>query len=128
MLPLSVIVDPSDFSASPEYPFPIGRSRSRPVDRGSCTTTEPNHYAVVALDAAGLEFRGWDFKALDRAKAFAEHLRLKGLRVQVWARDEYGRRLLEVSPLAPRSSPRWRRCWYSASCRTDSVAHLGSRM
>ena len=33
------------------------------VARGQ-NAVEPNHYAVVALDAAGRELRGWDFKLL----------------------------------------------------------------
>jgi hypothetical protein len=96
MLPGSSIVDLTDFAASPDFTFPIGNSSSEPVDKSSGAATAPNHYAVVILDAVGLELRGWDFKTLEEAKAFGNQLCLKGLRVQVWARDDYGKRLAPI--------------------------------
>jgi hypothetical protein len=64
---------------------------------------EPNHYAVVTLDSTGVELRGWDFKKATDAKTFADRLRLKGLHVGIWARDEYGKKL---APLLPAGEPR----------------------
>jgi hypothetical protein len=105
VLPFPVVVDPADFSASPGYPFPIGGSSAQPMGESSCAATEPNHYAVVTVDAAGLALRGWDFRTLDQAKTFGDQLCRRGLRVQVWACDEYGRRLARI-----RAAPAPRRC------------------
>jgi hypothetical protein len=55
-----------------------------------------NHYAVVTVDAAGWEVNGWDFRTLDSAKTFGDQLRRKGLRVEVWARDKFGRKLARL--------------------------------
>jgi hypothetical protein len=96
VLPFSFIVDPAGFSASLAYTFQIGGSSAQPMDESSCAATEPSHYAVVTLDAAGLALRGWDFRTLDQAKTFGDQLRRTGLRVQVWARDEYGRGLARI--------------------------------
>jgi hypothetical protein len=67
---------------------------------------EPNHYAVVTLDSAGQELCGWDFRTLDEAKRFGDRLRLKGLRVELWARDEFGRKLARLLPEPAHSSKR----------------------
>jgi hypothetical protein len=58
-----------------------------------CPPIEPNHYAVIALDPAGREMCGWDFKLLAVAKAFADRVRQKHLRLEIWAQDEFGRAL-----------------------------------
>lgn len=58
-----------------------------------CPPIEPNHYAVIALNPAGREMCGWDFKMLAVAKAFADSVRQKYLRLEIWAQDEFGRAL-----------------------------------
>lgn len=58
-----------------------------------CPPIEPNHYAVIALNPVGKEMCGWDFKMLAVAKAFADSVRQKHLRLEIWARDEFGRAL-----------------------------------
>ena len=40
-----------------------------------CPPIEPNHYAVISLNPAGREMRGWDFKLLAMAKAIADSVR-----------------------------------------------------
>jgi hypothetical protein len=77
--------------------IPLG-PRARLVGKGRCLVPEPNHYAVVLLDAAGVELRGWDFKTLDVAMTFSDKLRLKHLSVEVWARDEFGTTLARRLP------------------------------
>ena len=62
---------------------------------------ERNHYAVVTVNAAGWELDGWDFKSLDSAKTFGDQLRRKGWRVEVWARDKFGRKLARLLPEPP---------------------------
>jgi hypothetical protein len=62
-------------------------------------TMGPNHYAVLMLDRAGHELLGWDYKSLRVAKIFAEKLRRKASRVEVWARDKFGNRLARLFPL-----------------------------
>lgn len=62
---------------------------------------EPNHYAVVALDAAGRESRGWDFKLLTRAEAFADELRERHPKVEIWAQDEYARTIASTGSGRP---------------------------
>jgi hypothetical protein len=59
---------------------------------------EPNHYAVVILDSEGQEIRGWDFRTQDEADAFADGLGQKAVRVEVWARDEFGNKLVRLLP------------------------------
>lgn len=58
-----------------------------------CPRIEPNHYAVIALNPAGNEMCGWDFKLLAVAEAFANSVRQKHLRLEIWAQDEFGRAL-----------------------------------
>jgi hypothetical protein len=74
------------------------------VGTGHFPGLERNHYAVVAVDSAGLELRGWDFRTLDAAEKHGEQLRLKGLRIEVWSRDELGRKLARLLPALPPNS------------------------
>ena len=88
----------------------LGRQRStdKEVSVSHCSTfknvargqnaVEPNHYAVVALDAAGRELRGWDFKLLTVAKAFANELRQRHSRMEILAQDTYARTLGRLVP------------------------------
>jgi hypothetical protein len=82
--------------------IPVGPA-ARPTRHEEVGPTERNHYAVVVLGRAGEELRGWDFKTLGLALAFANDARLKALRVEIWARDEWGRRLARVFPTPSRA-------------------------
>jgi hypothetical protein len=64
----------------------------------TCAAAEPNHYAVVTFDGAGQEAHGWDYRTLEVAKLFADTLRQEALRVEIWARDEFGKRLARHLP------------------------------
>ena len=72
----------------PQRKAPIDRS---PLAGGTMPgnrlrANETNHYAVVELNAAGEELRGWDFKCLQAASTFAQSLRKRELAVEIWGR------------------------------------------
>jgi len=106
MLPIPTILHQADLPIHSDCAIRFVSPSARHIGKARSETIEPNHYAVVTLDSAGQELCGWDFRKLDEAKRFGDQLRPKGLRVELWARDEFGRKLARLLPKPAHSSKR----------------------
>ena len=106
MLLIAPILHQADLPVHSDCPIQFVSPSARPMGKARCEAQETNHYAVVILDSAGQELCGWDFRNLDEAKRFGDRLRMKGLRVELWARDECGRKLARLLPEPAHSSKR----------------------
>ncbi len=104
----------------------VGLACERPRQNIQADCVLAHHYAVVALSAAGSKLRGWDFKRLEMAIAFADRVREKYGRIEIWSRDEFARVLARRVPDGPEGA--WKlKSIATATCRNASSIRFLAR-